>query len=80
MTRRVPPPQRKFDAMDLGEDEDEHSLEMHLPYISQVFQGQRISVVPIVVGSIDGANVRLKLVPPCWGLACVCAVAAQCRC
>ena len=28
--------QGKFDIMDLGVDEDEHSIEMHLPYIAKV--------------------------------------------
>lgn len=29
----------KFDWMDLDQDEDEHSIEMHLPYIRKIFQG-----------------------------------------
>jgi predicted class III extradiol MEMO1 family dioxygenase len=28
----------KFDVMDLETDSDEHSLEMHLPYIRLMFQ------------------------------------------
>ncbi|KAN0135711.1 MEMO1 family [Lactarius tabidus] len=39
--------------MELGTDEDEHSIEMHLPYIRKVFEGKDISVVPILVGAID---------------------------
>lgn len=29
----------KFEFMDLSVDEAEHSMEMHLPYLSKVFQG-----------------------------------------
>jgi predicted class III extradiol MEMO1 family dioxygenase len=29
----------KFDFMDLSVDEAVHSMEMHLPYLSKVFQG-----------------------------------------
>ena len=29
----------KFGDMDLQTDEDEHSLEMHLPYVRKVFEG-----------------------------------------
>jgi len=43
----------KFTDMDLQTDEDEHSIEMHLPYIRKVFEGKDISVVPILVGAID---------------------------
>ncbi len=25
--------------MDLGTDEDEHSIEMHLPYVRKIFEG-----------------------------------------
>ncbi|KAF8271476.1 MEMO1 family [Lactarius quietus] len=39
--------------MELGTDEDEHSIEMHLPYIRKVFEGKDISIVPILVGAID---------------------------
>lgn len=31
-------------------DEDEHSLEMHLPYIRLVFQDQDVKLVPLLVG------------------------------
>ena len=27
-----------FDTMDIGVDEDEHSIEMHLPYIAKVME------------------------------------------
>lgn len=28
----------KFEEMDLQTDEDEHSIEMHLPYVRKVFE------------------------------------------
>ncbi|KAI0307728.1 MEMO1 family [Multifurca ochricompacta] len=43
----------QFSQMELGTDEDEHSIEMHLPYIRKVFEGRDISIVPILVGAID---------------------------
>ncbi|GAA5898163.1 Mho1p [Sporobolomyces salmoneus] len=43
----------KFEWMDRETDEDEHSLEMHLPYIRKVFEGRDIKIVPILVGSIS---------------------------
>ncbi|TFY78293.1 hypothetical protein EWM64_g5719 [Hericium alpestre] len=41
----------KFSDMDIDTDEDEHSIEMHLPYIRKVFEGRDISIVPILVGA-----------------------------
>lgn len=46
----------KFKTMSLDTDEDEHSIEMHLPYIYHVFQDSNITVVPILVGAIDRAQ------------------------
>ncbi|KAH9982389.1 MEMO1 family [Lactifluus volemus] len=43
----------QFSQMQLSTDEDEHSIEMHLPYVRKIFEGQEISVVPILVGAID---------------------------
>ncbi|KAI0778140.1 MEMO1 family [Trametes elegans] len=43
----------QFTEMDLQTDEDEHSIEMHLPYVRKVFEGQDISIVPILVGAIN---------------------------
>ncbi|KAJ3544949.1 hypothetical protein NM688_g5685 [Phlebia brevispora] len=43
----------QFGEMDLQTDEDEHSLEMHLPYVRKVFEGKDISVIPILVGAIN---------------------------
>ena len=42
-----------FEEMTMQTDEDEHSIEMHLPYIAHVMQGQEFSVVPILVGSLS---------------------------
>lgn len=42
----------KFDTMSKSTDEDEHSIEMHLPYIRKVFEGEDIKIVPILVGSL----------------------------
>ncbi|KAJ3507715.1 hypothetical protein NLJ89_g6146 [Agrocybe chaxingu] len=43
----------KFESMGVQADEDEHSIEMHIPYVRKVFEGQDIRIVPIVVGSIS---------------------------
>jgi hypothetical protein len=29
----------KFSEMELDTDEDEHSIEMHLPYVRKIFEG-----------------------------------------
>ncbi len=43
-----------FERMNLGVDEDEHSLEMTLPYIAKIMEGRKNSftIVPIMVGSL----------------------------
>ncbi len=57
----------QFSEMALSTDEDEHSIEMHLPFIAQVMQGciyiimiwridvisRAFTIVPILVGAID---------------------------
>jgi len=43
----------QFVDMSLSTDEDEHSIEMHLPYIRKVFKGRDIALVPILVGGIS---------------------------
>ncbi|SJX63192.1 uncharacterized protein SRS1_14016 [Sporisorium reilianum f. sp. reilianum] len=43
----------KFSVMSLAEDEDEHSIEMHLPYVFKVFEGRDVRIVPILVGAIN---------------------------
>ncbi len=46
----------KFSTMTQTEDEDEHSIEMHLPYVAKVFDGKPIRIVPILVGAINTAK------------------------
>ncbi|CDU26322.1 uncharacterized protein SPSC_06516 [Sporisorium scitamineum] len=56
----------KFSVMSQTEDEDEHSIEMHLPYIYKVFKGRQIKIVPILVGAINSSkeNEYGKLLAP----------------
>ena len=42
-----------FIRVEKEDDEDEHSLEMHLPYIQKIFSKTNFKLVPIMVGSID---------------------------
>lgn len=42
-----------FEDMSISTDEDEHSIEMHLPYVRKVFEGKDIQIVPILIGGID---------------------------
>jgi AmmeMemoRadiSam system protein B len=43
-----------FTTMDLSVDENEHSIEMHLPYIAEIMKSQRgsFTIVPILVGAL----------------------------
>eukprot|EP00826_Nyctotherus_ovalis_P040618 TRINITY_DN4020_c0_g1_i2.p1 TRINITY_DN4020_c0_g1~~TRINITY_DN4020_c0_g1_i2.p1 ORF type:complete len:297 (-),score=74.56 TRINITY_DN4020_c0_g1_i2:596-1486(-) len=41
-----------FKQMDIDVDEQEHSLEMHLPFLKQIFGNRKVLLVPIMVGSI----------------------------
>uniref|UniRef100_A0AAV1V6R3 Protein MEMO1 n=1 Tax=Peronospora matthiolae TaxID=2874970 RepID=A0AAV1V6R3_9STRA len=41
----------KFATMSMDVDEDEHSIEMHLPFIYQVMNGREFTAVPILVGN-----------------------------
>jgi len=43
----------KFEPLTIKDDEAEHSIEMHLPYVRKIFAGQDITVVPIIVGAIS---------------------------
>jgi len=45
----------KFEVMSLSDDENEHSIEMQLPYIAKVMEPARgnFSVVPVMVGSLS---------------------------
>ncbi|XP_065832447.1 protein MEMO1-like [Oscarella lobularis] len=44
-----------FETMSLDVDEDEHSIEMHLPYVAKVMQSHKgaFTVVPVLVGALD---------------------------
>jgi len=44
-----------FTSMSTATDEDEHSIEMMLPFIAKVMQGhrERVMVVPVLVGSLS---------------------------
>ncbi|XP_067943762.1 protein MEMO1-like [Watersipora subatra] len=50
-----------FDWMTQQTDEDEHSIEMHLPYVAKVMQQKRdkYTVVPVLVGNLSKASERL---------------------
>ncbi|GFS28270.1 protein MEMO1 [Trichonephila inaurata madagascariensis] len=41
-----------FEEMTLGTDEDEHSIEMHLPFIAKVMENHSFTIVPVLVGSL----------------------------
>ncbi|KAL4144684.1 hypothetical protein PRNP1_013810 [Phytophthora ramorum] len=41
----------KFATMSMDVDEDEHSIEMHLPFIYKVMNGRKFTAVPILVGN-----------------------------
>lgn len=46
----------QFEDMSQDVDEEEHSLEMHLPYIVRVMRGHDFTLVPIMVGSLSPAS------------------------
>jgi len=41
-----------FELMSKSVDEDEHSIEMHLPYVRKIFEDVDIKIVPVLVGSL----------------------------
>ena len=47
-----------FPTMSMRVDEEEHSLELHCPYIAHVMKGKDFTLVPIMVGSITSAQER----------------------
>ncbi|KAG8812383.1 hypothetical protein FRC17_002045 [Serendipita sp. 399] len=56
----------KFEVMSRSTDEDEHSIELHLPYIRKIFEGLDIKIVPILVGAVttrDEATFGALLAP-----------------
>lgn len=50
-----------FQLMSRSVDENEHSIEMQLPYIAKVMESVRgeFTIIPILVGNLDRANERL---------------------
>ncbi|GBP41866.1 Protein MEMO1 [Eumeta japonica] len=46
---------KQFEWMDTQTDEDEHSIEMHLPYIAKVMEEYKsgFTIIPILVGSLS---------------------------
>lgn len=44
-----------FDTLNLEDDEREHSIEMHLPYLAKIMETHKneFTVVPVVVGSLN---------------------------
>ncbi|ESO94280.1 hypothetical protein LOTGIDRAFT_118701, partial [Lottia gigantea] len=44
-----------FEVMSMNIDEDEHSIEMHLPYIAKVMESHKdeFTIIPILVGSLS---------------------------
>ncbi|KAF6037031.1 MEMO1 [Bugula neritina] len=42
-----------FEWMSQTTDEDEHSIEMHLPYIAKVMEGCSFTIVPVLVGNLN---------------------------
>lgn len=41
-----------FHMIDIDDEEDEHSIEMHLPYIIKTL-GKDIKIVPILTGPVN---------------------------
>ncbi|XP_053211871.1 protein MEMO1-like [Panonychus citri] len=48
-----------FEEMSLETDEDEHSIEMHLPFIAKVMEGHDFQIVPVMVGSLSSEKEAL---------------------
>lgn len=48
----------KFEFMSIDADEDEHSIEMQLPYIAKVMEPARgnFTIVPVMVGSLSPSS------------------------
>lgn len=46
----------EFELMRMSDDEAEHSIEMHMPYIAQRFNVKNVKIVPILVGALDFAS------------------------
>lgn len=46
---------QEFQWMDMKTDEDEHSIEMHLPYVAKVMEDfkDQFTIVPVMIGSLS---------------------------
>ena len=49
---------KHFSDMSTEVDEDEHSIEMHLPYVAHVMSGHNFTIVPILVGALSSTMER----------------------
>lgn len=47
----------QFSFMNLKVDENEHSIELHLPYIKKVFKDKPITIVPMMVGCLSSHKI-----------------------
>ena len=46
-----------INTMSKSQDEEEHSIEMHLPYIAKIMEGcNRYTIVPILVGTLSASD------------------------
>ncbi|KAL3874656.1 hypothetical protein ACJMK2_037638 [Sinanodonta woodiana] len=51
----------QFETMNVDTDEDEHSIEMHLPYIAKVMESRKghFTVIPVLVGSLSAEKEQI---------------------
>jgi len=50
----------KFQKLDLNEEEQEHCLEMHFPWVAKMFEKRldKISVIPLIVGDLSSQSAK----------------------
>ncbi|XP_074603404.1 protein MEMO1 [Brevipalpus obovatus] len=48
-----------FEGITVKVDEEEHSLEMHMPWVAKVMEGQDFTIVPVMVGSLSSEKEAL---------------------
>jgi AmmeMemoRadiSam system protein B len=48
-----------FEQISIDQEEEEHSLEMHMPWIAKCFDINKIKVVPIMVGHVSNIYIYL---------------------
>jgi len=39
--------------LDIDDEEEEHSIELHLPYIAKTLSRDKIKIVPVLTGPVD---------------------------